>query len=135
MTTCARARRFVVFDRVTATITEAFPELYETAAFAAARPFLAGAVAGFASVLASQPADVVLTRTNEEGATLQGAIADLGAQPELVLEGLAPRLLFGVLLVTLQFVLYTQLRASLGVAKTDLTLVWDALSVLRVGGQ
>ena len=43
--------------------------------------------------------------------------------------------LFGVLLVTLQFVLYTQLRAWLGVAKTDLTLVWDALSVLRVVGQ
>ena len=28
-----------------------------------------------------------------------------------------------------------QLRAWLGVAKTDLTLVWDALSVLRVVGQ
>ena len=127
--------KFIVFDRVSALILATAPELCEQPAFAATLPFVAGSVAGVASVLASQPADVVLTRTNDEGATLGGAIADLRASPRLALQGLAPRLLFGVLLVTLQFVLYTQLRASLGVAKTDLTLVWDALSVLRVVGQ
>ena len=127
--------KFIVFDRVSALLLASAPELCEQPAFAAALPFVAGSVAGLASVLASQPADVVLTRTNDEGATLGGAIADLRASPRLALQGLGPRLLFGVLLVTLPFVLYTQLRAWLGVAKTDLTLVWDALSVLRVVGQ
>ena len=43
----------------------------------------------------------------------------------------AARLLFGVLLVSLQFVIYTNLRDLLGVSKADLTLVFDALTVLR----
>ena len=44
---------------------------------------------------------------------------------------LTPRLLFGVLLVSLQFLFYTNLRSAFGVSKADLTLVFDALSILR----
>ena len=51
-----------------------------------------------------------------------------------MLQGLQPRLVFGVLLVSLQFLFYSRLRELLGVSKTDLTLVWDALAVLKEGG-
>ena len=71
-------------------------------------PLAAGALAGVLAILASQPADVVLTRTNDEGATLGGSIAQVAAAPASILNGLGPRLLFGVLLTSAQFLLYTQ---------------------------
>ena len=51
--------------------------------------------------------------------------------PSLALNGVGPRLLFGSLLVSLQFVLFTECRDLLGVSRDDLTFYWDALSVLR----
>ena len=121
--------KFVVFEQVYEALASAFPEWGDSSALAF--PLLAGAVAGASGILASQPADVVLTRTNEDGATLGGSVAAVLAEPGLVLQGLAPRLLFGVLLATLQFVIYTQLREIAGVSKADLTLVYDALAILR----
>ena len=97
-------------------------------------PIAAGSVAGIIAVLASQPADVLLTLTNEEGATLSTSLPKVVASPRIVLQGLAPRMLFGVLLTSLQFLFYGRLRALLGVSKADLTLVWDALAVLRQDG-
>ena len=94
-------------------------------------PLLAGAIAGVIAVLASQPADVVLTRTNDDGATLGDAVASVREQPALILQGLSARMLYGVLLVSLQFLIYTNLRGLFGVSKADLTLVLDALAVLR----
>ena len=60
-----------------------------------------------------------------------GAVGDIAERPALILQGLTPRLLFGVLLVSLQFLFYTNLRSAFGVSKADLTLVFDALSILR----
>ena len=94
-------------------------------------PLIAGALAGVLAILVSQPADVVLTRTNEPGATLGSSISAVAAEPALVAQGLGPRLLFGVLLTSLQFLLYTQLRSSLGVSKSEFVLVWDVLADLR----
>ena len=84
-------------------------------------------------MVASQPADVLLTLTNEESASLGTAFPRLTTEPELALRGLGPRLLFGVLLTSLQFLFYSQLRGLLGVSKSDLTLVWDALAVVKGG--
>ena len=81
------------------------------------------AAPGAPTARAFSPAQVVLTRTNEGGGTLGESVAAVAAAPSLVLQGLGPRLLFGVLLTTLQFVLYGQLRGLLGVSKAALTLV------------
>ena len=97
-------------------------------------PVLCGAVAGVFAILASQPADVVLTRVNEADGSLADSVRLVARDPTLVLQGLQPRLVFGVLLVSLQFLFYSRLRELLGVSKTDLTLVWDALAVLKEGG-
>ena len=48
--------------------------------------------------------------------TLQQAVERLSAEPPLALSGIAPRLLFGSILVSIQFALYTQLKLALGVA-------------------
>ena len=136
----------------------AFPDAASPLVLSTVLPLVAGAVAGIVSTIASyaspplltaalanlngplpsprakhrsQPADVILTRTNEQGATLGQTVADVTAEPGLVLQGLAPRMLYGVLLVSLQFLFYTQLRGLLGVSKADLTNVLDALAVLR----
>ena len=52
-------------------------------------------------------------------------------RPALIAQGLSARLLFGMLLVTLQFYFFTTVREALGVSKSDITLVWDALAPLR----
>ena len=65
------------------------------------------------------------------GASLASAISEVSRQPALILQGLAPRMLFGTLLVSTQFFLYTELRELFGVSKDDLTLAWDALALLR----
>ena len=129
--TRASARRFVVFDQVSNLAAGALSDSPDSALVTTVLPILCGAVAGVFAVLASQPADVVLTRTNEEGATLRESVAAVSSEPALVLQGLGARLLFGVLLTSLQFLFYSQLRDLFGVSKADLTLVWDTLAVLR----
>jgi len=121
--------KFVAFDSFSNAIAAAFPDASGALLFS--EPLAAGALAGVLAILASQPADVVLTRTNDEGATLGGSIAQVAAAPASVLNGLGPRLLFGVLLTSAQFLLYTQLRGALGVSKADFVLVWDVLADLR----
>ena len=56
--------------------------------------------------------------------------ADASAQPPLALSGIAPRLLFGSILVSIQFALYTQLKLALGVAPADLTSYFQPLEPL-----
>jgi solute carrier family 25 phosphate transporter 3 len=122
--------KFITFDRASAALLAAFPEVAD-ASLSGSLSLVAGAVAGLAAVVASHPADVVFTKSNTEGGTLASAITEVRESPELLLQGLGPRLFFGALLVALQFYLYTQLRGILGVSKADLTLVWDALTVLK----
>lgn len=122
--------KFLTFDRASAALLAAFPDVAD-ASLSGTLSLVAGAVAGLAAVIASHPADVVFTKSNKDGGTLASAIAEVREAPELLLQGLGPRLFFGALLVALQFYLYTQLRGILGVSKADLTLVWDALTVLK----
>ena len=126
--------KFVIFDQVSGFASRSLPEGTPTYFVATIVPLLCGAIAGLCATIASQPADVVLTRTNEEGATLGSSVSDVASQPSLVLQGLAPRLIFGVLLTSLQFLFYGQLRGLFGVSKADLTLVWDVLGSLRLDG-
>lgn len=127
-----RWQKFVVFDQVSALASSRLPaDALGPLVTQTLLPLLCGAVAGVFATLASQPADVVLTRTNEAGGSLRESVRSVGQQPALVLQGLGPRLLFGVLLTSLQFLFYGRLRSLFGVSKADLTLVWDALAVLR----
>lgn len=122
--------KIITFDRASAALLAAFPDVADTS-LSGTFSLAAGAVAGIVAVIASHPADVVFTQSSRDGGTLAGAISDVRNAPELLLQGLAPRILFGAVLVALQFYLYTQLRSILGVSKAELTLVWDALTVLK----
>jgi len=123
--------KFVVFDQVASLLAGALPDGADGFAVDVLLPLACGAIAGALSAAASQPADAVLTLTNQDGATLASAAAEVFRQPQLVLKGLGARVLFGVLLVSLQFLFYSQLRAFFDVSKADLTLVWDTLAFLR----
>lgn len=126
--------KFVVFDRVQQFIIDAAPPtVIDGLAISVGFPLLAGSIAGVCAAIASQPADVLLTLTNEGNATLGSAVTRLTTSPTLALKGVGPRALFGALLTSLQFLLYSNLRGLLGVSKSDLTLVWDALAVLKGG--
>ena len=84
---------------------------------------------------AIRASDAAFTLTNEgPQVTVESAVATLRANPRLILSGLGARLLFGVLLVSLQFFLFQSLKSELGVSKADLTLVYDALAPLRGEG-
>ena len=130
--------KFLIFGEVTSYLNSAFAAFATPGSLASSVliPLAAGAVAGFAAVLISQPADVVLTKISEEGgdrrnrppAPISSVIAELLSEPEQVFSGLAPRLLFGMALVGLQFLLYSQLRAAFGIAPADLTQMWDPLA-------
>ena len=125
--------KFIVFDAVSTFLVATFPDAVEQGALSGvALPLVAGAVAGLAAVLISQPADVVFTRALESSSsTLASAIAEVRREPALVAQGLAPRLLFGAALVSLQFLLFSALRDLLDVSTSDFTFFWDALAVLR----
>ena len=126
--------KFVVFDLVSDLLAALVTDTGAASSplLATAVTILAGAGAGVAAVLASQPADAALTLTNDgPDATLASAIAKLRAEPSMILSGLGARLVFGVLLVVLQFFFFQLLKSELGVSKADLTLVWDALAPLR----
>ena len=125
--------KFVAFDRVQALIAASVPAVADGPLATVGLPILAGSVAGVLAALVSQPADVLLTLANEEGGSFGTAVDRLGGSPRLGFQGVLPRALFGALLTSLQFLFYTQLRGLLGVTKSDLTLVWDALAVLNGG--
>ena len=125
--------KFVVYDAMSTYLLSALPALSPDFAGplgVAAASLLGGAVAGAAAALASHPADVALTLTNTGGVTLQQAVERLSAEPPLALSGIAPRLLFGSILVSIQFALYTQLKLALGVAPADLTSYFQPLEPL-----
>ena len=129
--------KFVVFDVISDALAHAVDSagLDASPLLATALTLVAGAGAGVAAVLASQPADAAFTLTNEgPQVTVESAVATLRANPRLILSGLGARLLFGVLLVSLQFFLFQSLKSELGVSKADLTLVYDALAPLRGEG-
>lgn len=119
--------KFVVFESVSVALLSAFPELR----LSGAASIFSGAFSGVVAALLSQPADTVFTIANDgAGMSLTNAFDQIKKKPSLILEGLGARLVFGALLVSLQFFLYTSLRRLLDVSASDLTLVWDALSVL-----
>jgi solute carrier family 25 phosphate transporter 3 len=127
--------KFVTFDLISVAASALLADLQPDApnwVTSSALPLASGALAGVFAALASQPADVVLTRTNKEGATLASSVAAVAQEPELLLQGLGPRLFFCVLLSSLQFLIYGQLRGLFGVSKDDLTLIWDALGSVRI---
>lgn len=126
--------KFVVFDFASEALASLATDagLATTPVLATLLTIVAGALAGIAAILISQPADAVFTLTNEgPGVSVASAVDALRDEPARVADGLAPRLLFGVLLVSLQFFFFNFLKSELGVAKGDLTLVWDALAPLR----
>ena len=124
--------KFVVCDAMSTYLLSALPALSPDFAGplgVAAASLLGGAVAGAAAALASHPADVALTLTNTGGVTLQQAVERLSAEAARA-ERIAPRLLFGSILVSIQFALYTQLKLALGVAPADLTSYFQPLEPL-----
>ena len=88
---------------------------------------LAGASAGFASALVTQPSDTLLTKCSKGGISVPEALEDIKQQPEVILRGLETRLVFKGLLTSIQFLLLSKIREGFGVGDADITYFWDVL--------
>ncbi len=120
--------KFVVFESVSAALLSALPQL----SLGGLTSLAAGALSGAIAAIVSQPADTIFTLASDaESVPLMLAVERVRDEPSLMLEGVGARIVFGSLLVSLQFFLYTTLRGLLDVSASDLTLVWDALAVLK----
>lgn len=78
--------RSVVFDQVLSLLSASFGDTSSELVLSFLLPLSGGAIAGSVAVLASQPADTVLTLTNEDGATLSNAVAEVTSNPRLILK-------------------------------------------------
>ena len=87
---------------------------------------LAGAIAGFVAALVTQPADTLLTAVSK-GASVSEAIGVIKEEPDSVLRGLSTRLVYKVILTSVQFLLLSKIREGFGVSDAELTSFWDAL--------
>ena len=87
---------------------------------------LAGAIAGFVAALVTQPADTLLTAVSK-GSSVSDALGTIKEEPERMLRGLSTRLVYKVILTSIQFLLLSKIREGFGVSDAELTSFWDAL--------
>jgi len=87
---------------------------------------LAGAIAGLVAALVTQPADTLLTAVSK-GASISDTLGTIRQEPERILQGLSTRLIYKVVLTSIQFLLLSKIREGFGVSDAELTSFWDAL--------
>mmetsp|Transcript_23624 Transcript_23624/g.37932 ORF Transcript_23624/g.37932 Transcript_23624/m.37932 type:complete len:201 (+) Transcript_23624:3-605(+) len=123
--------KFFIFDSFADEIFRIFPSLTDTSSSQLFVSFLAGAVAGLAASVVSQPADTILSKMKQEG-----GISFVDAFRQLVKEfglaglylGLPSRILWATPIIAGQFFLYDLLKNTFQVASEDLNLFFDVLS-------
>lgn len=129
------ATKFAVFDLVSTAL--------KSSPFAvallpgAALTLVAGAAAGVAAAVVSQPADATFTRCNRPQDGRGGRLSPVAAFRAVLEEGgigagLSSRCLFGAALVSLQFLFYSAAKSSLQITAGDLSLFLDAFSGLSL---
>uniref|UniRef100_A0A7S0CU95 Uncharacterized protein n=1 Tax=Amorphochlora amoebiformis TaxID=1561963 RepID=A0A7S0CU95_9EUKA len=123
--------KFFIFDSFADQIFRVFPSLADRVSTQLFVSLLAGAVAGLAASVVSQPADTVLSKMKqEEGISAPEAIENLirefGLQGLFI--GLPSRCLWATPIIAGQFFLYDLFKNSFQVASDDLNLFFDVLS-------
>jgi len=123
--------KFFIFDSFADSVFSVFPHLTDSVQSQLFVSLLAGAVAGFAASVVSQPADTVLSKMKQQGdVPFTKAVGDLVDEFGLsgLFLGLQSRCLWATPIIAGQFFLYDVFKNSLQVAGEDLKLFFDVLS-------
>lgn len=139
--------KFLIFDSCSDAILAQLPaDARAGAAVALGVSLLSGAIAGVAAAVVSQPADVLLTRVARGGGECAGALpGDVNQLRLLQTEalaiyrnygpggfylGLGSRCLWSGAIIAGQFFLYDVFKGMMHVTANDLSLFYDAMSML-----
>eukprot|EP00434_Breviolum_minutum_P025550 symbB.v1.2.022576.t1/scaffold1978.1/size96278/5 len=117
------ACKFLVFDLASRALFAIFPAVSADGSGSLGISALAGAVAGLASAVVSNPADVVITQISSGGE--DKGRASLGSLD--LWKGLGARCVYFAAAICAQFLIYDSVKELLGVSAGDLRLVLDGL--------
>lgn len=120
--------KFFFFDSLAEMIFTAAPHLRAFAVTRLLVAFVSGFVAGTFSSLVSQPADAILTYTNERSSVRPTEAAKTIWQDQGIrgfYKGALTRAMWSAAVISGQFAIYDLLKSFLGVSATDLTLFLD----------
>lgn len=126
--------KLLTYDAVTQGVANSFPSLQESSASAALLSLLSGCIAGVAAAVVSNPADVMLTKSqsgnglSRPNPPLTTLVAILRSNPCALFSGLVPRCVFFGALIAGQFLLYDIFKKLFGVGSDDLELVLDVFA-------
>lgn len=125
------AAKFTVFDLSTTYLYNVFPAAKEELNLSLGISLVGGILGGIVAAIVSNPADVTISQMKKTKSSMSPFTAG-----QLVLErdgpagffrGLPLRLVFYMLLVSLQFLIYDAVRIALGVGADDLKQYLDVL--------
>lgn len=128
--------KFFVFDTFASSLFAAFPFLAEQAVTKLLVSLVAGAVAGVASTIVSQPADSVLTRMKDsKSVDAATVVLDIWNTmgPKGFFSGLASRCAWAGIIISGQFLLYDIGKNVLQITTDDLTLFLDVIGSIELG--
>ena len=119
------ACKFLVFDLASRALFAIFPAVSADGSGSLGISALAGAVAGLASAVVSNPADVVITQISSGGE--DKGRASLGSLD--LWKGLGARCVYFAAAICAQFLIYDSVKELLGVSAGDLRLVLDVFGI------
>ena len=125
------AAKFTIFDLSTQAMYEAFPVAREDLQLSLLVSLIGGTLGGVAAAVVSNPADATITemkKAKSKNGPIETAqiLLDEGGPPRLF-AGVALRMVFYSLIVSLQFGVYDAVRFTLGIGADDLKLYLDVL--------
>ena len=123
--------KFTIFDLSTQAMYESFPVAREDLQLSLLVSLAGGTLGGFAAAVVSNPADATITemkKAKSKIGPLETAqlLLEEGGPPRLF-TGVALRMVFYSLIVSLQFLVYDTIRFTLGIGADDLKLYLDVL--------
>ena len=141
--------KFLIFDECAQWILATLPAgAADQASVSLVVSLLSGAVAGVTAAIVSQPADVVLSKVAQEGASVDGSDRTVGKLPGSINQlallqrtasqiwrefglgglflGLPSRMVWSSAIIAGQFFLYDLFKQALHLSTNDLTLFYDA---------
>jgi len=123
--------KFSVFDVVSKAIYFSYPQFREDLQLTLLVSLVSGIVAGICAAVTSHPGDYLFSKANQKsGATVMSAWNDYMDKKDygVILTGLSPRLLYGGLLIALQFCIYDYCRVLFHVSPGELNVFLDVVA-------
>lgn len=123
--------KFTVFDVSTEWLYNEFPAAQEDIQLSFLVTLAGGTLGGIAAAIVSNPADVTISemkkaKTEMSPGEAAEIVLDRGGPPAFF-RGLSLRVIFYILVVSLQFLVYDAVRLALGIGGDDLKLYLDVL--------